>query len=229
MSVSTIETIEIPLSTHRNPLPKARVLRTKNSHQPFQKWKCQPISPSPHKSKGCPPYTQKTSAYFSICPSFCLWCLYLGGVLNKEMYHIKMGSRQAEHVSMSLCGWWALQLVIAHQHRGRWGTGRPLRVSYTEAERRAQPPKKHWANEEPLSPLVPCKAFQLACLLLSLPFMPRQLLAMLTNYCSQTSCRKTCKSEDDRKDTLSAWIHEYFKPQYFNYSGLKLFCIKVYI
>ncbi len=34
--------------------------------------------------------------------------------------------------------------------------------------------------------------------------MPQLLLAMLTNYCNQTSRRKMQNIEGDRKDTLSA-------------------------
>ncbi len=139
-------------------------------------WKCQPVSSSSYKSKGCPPYTQKNSAYFSLCSSFHLWCLYLNGERCIKKSVLKMDSRQ-ESAWASVCFVCVMSAPARNctsaQRRMRDGAGLlclPLSVFYTgiEKERRAQTPRKSWANSESLSPLYPCKAFQFACLLLCL-------------------------------------------------------------
>lgn len=139
-----------------------------------------------------------------------------------------MGSRQAERMSVSvLCVWWALQIVIAHQHRGGRGTGpafsASLWVFYTLRQRKKGQLKLQESAEESLSPLVPCKAFQFACLLLSLfslLFMPQLLLAMLTNYCITKLASERCRTARVTTRTLYRQGHYVAKPEYMNNSNL---------
>lgn len=162
-------------------------------------------------------YPEKNSAYFSICSSFHLWCLHLNGecCIKKSVLLIWAADRQSAWASVcSVC-------VMSAPAHNCTSAQRRMSVFYTETEkeRRAQTPRKRWANEESLSPLVACKAFQFACLS-PLPIMSQMLLAMLTNYCNQTSQLKIRNSEGDRKDTLSSRALYVAKHEYMNNSSL---------
>ncbi len=139
-------------------------------------WKCQPVSSSSHKSKGCPPYTQKNSAYFSLCSSFHLWCLYLNGERCIKKSVLKMDSRQ-ESAWASVCFVCVMSAPARNctsaqeEDEGRGRPPLPPSECFLHRDRERKESsnsRKSWANSESLSPLYPCKAFQFACLLLCL-------------------------------------------------------------